>query len=103
MLTRYTFDREPPEHLTRIKIGPAGTIPRPWPRGVIWRRMDVWTRLTPRAARRTGYTSPGYRQLGARASVWTNGDKTRPWYMLAGRSPWGYALDTAELTRLHRT
>lgn len=75
-MSRHQFADQPPVTLQRVRIG------RGW-RGQ-WRRTYI-----------RGNAYPGH-------SWWTNGDKSRPWFMLAGYSWLDYAVDVDRLKRMHQ-
>lgn len=99
MRTRWPLDGpEPPPTVRRIALSPDGHhwAPAPWPgdasgRPVFRFDLDQWRRRPCRTAQ-FGCAPHHYH--------WTNGDRSRPWPMLANRAAWAYAIDLDALRRV---
>lgn len=118
MRIRWPLDGpEPPPTVRRLSLGPGGGhwAPSPWPGGASGRPvfrfdLDQWRRKSCRTNHCR--VAMGYRGRRGRWKFepalrcapehyhWTNGDRSRPWAMLANRSARPYAVDLDALRRV---
>lgn len=108
---------EPPPTVRRISLGPGGAhwAPSPWPGGASHRPvfrfdLDQWrrrpcstrysrTRRSVRFPRRVWRFDTAFR-CAPYHYHWTNGDRSRPWSLLASRAHRPYAIDLDALRRV---